>query len=53
MHGTYTAVKSKGESLISILNEMSSDAMNAHWEFAYGPKQLMKINKKWNYPLLA
>lgn len=53
LHGTYTAVKSKGESLIPILNEMSFDAMTAHWEFAYGPKQLLRINKKLDYPLLA
>ena len=34
IHGTYAAVKSKGEALVPILNEMNFDAMTAHWEFA-------------------
>ncbi|MGC9516648.1 MAG: bifunctional metallophosphatase/5'-nucleotidase [Methanomicrobiales archaeon] len=53
IHGTYAAVKSKGESLIPILNEMGFDAMTAHWEFAYGPEQFMDITNKLNYPMLA
>ena len=53
IHGTYAAVKSKGEALIPILNEMNFDAMTAHWEFAYGPKQFMNITRKLDYPMLA
>jgi sulfur-oxidizing protein SoxB len=53
IHGTYAAVKTKGEALVPILNKMNFDAMTAHWEFAYGPKQFKKIANQLNYPMLA
>ncbi len=53
IHGTYTAVKSRGEALIPILNAMGWDAMTAHWEFAYGPQHLREVVGRLNYPLLA
>ncbi len=53
IHGTYAAVKTKGEALVPVLNKMNFDAMTAHWEFAYGPKQFKKIVKKLHYPMLA
>lgn len=53
IHGTYPVVKSEGESLIPILNKMNFDAWTAHWDFAYGPKRLINIAERLNYPLLA
>ncbi|MDT8357985.1 MAG: 5'-nucleotidase C-terminal domain-containing protein [Methanomicrobiaceae archaeon] len=53
IHGTYAAVKSKGEALIPILNEMDLAAMTAHWEFAYGPEQFKSIAKRLSHPMLA
>ncbi len=53
IHGTYAAVKTKGESLIPILNYLDFDAMTAHWEFAYGPEHFLKLTKKLNYPMIA
>ena len=53
LHGTYPVVKSRGEAMIPILNEMGLEAMTAHWEFAYGPSHLKKLTQKLNYPLLA
>ena len=53
IHGTYAAVKTKGEALIPILNHLDFDAMTAHWEFAYGPEHFKKLTKKLNYPMLA
>lgn len=52
-HGTYAAVKSKGESLVPIMNELNLDGMTAHWEFAYGPKHFEKLVSMLNYPMLA
>ena len=52
-HGTHPVVNSKGEILIDLLNDLKVDAMSAHWDFAYGPKQLNHILSKLNYPLLA
>jgi sulfur-oxidizing protein SoxB len=53
IHGTFPAVKSKGQALIPILNTLAFDAMTAHWEFAYGPDKLKKIVEKLNFPMLA
>jgi 2',3'-cyclic-nucleotide 2'-phosphodiesterase (5'-nucleotidase family) len=53
IHGTFPAVKSRGEALIPILNHMRFDAFTPHWEFAYGPKQLESIVSKLDYPMLA
>ncbi|HCX03392.1 MAG TPA: bifunctional metallophosphatase/5'-nucleotidase [Clostridiales bacterium] len=52
-HGTYPVVSSKGEVLIPLLNDLSIDAMTAHWDFAYGPEHLYNIVDKLNYPLIA
>lgn len=53
IHGTYAAVKTQGEALIPILNQLQFDGMTAHWDFAYGPAQLKKIVQQLQYPLLA
>ncbi|MBD3191639.1 MAG: bifunctional metallophosphatase/5'-nucleotidase [Candidatus Heimdallarchaeota archaeon] len=53
IHGTYPAVRSKGNDLIPLLNALSFDGMTAHWEFAYGPEHLIEFSKKLDYPLLA
>lgn len=52
-HGTYPIVKSKGETMVPLLNDLHLDAMTAHWEFAYGPEHFINITKKLNYPMLA
>lgn len=52
-HGTYHLVKSKGEVILPLLNSLDLDAMTAHWEFAYGPEQFIKLTKKLNYPMLS
>lgn len=52
-HGTHPVVESKGEILIDLLNDLKMDAMSAHWDFAYGPKQLNHILSRLNYPMLA
>jgi 2',3'-cyclic-nucleotide 2'-phosphodiesterase (5'-nucleotidase family) len=53
IHGTFPAVKSKGEVLIPILNTLAFDAMTAHWEFAYGPDHVKQIVDQLNFPMLA
>lgn len=53
IHGTYAAVKTRGEALIPILNSLRFDAMTAHWEFAYGPDQFRKVAGELSYPMLA
>lgn len=53
IHGTYAAVKTKGEALIPLLNYLDFDAMTAHWEFAYGSEHFKKLSEKLNYPMIA
>ncbi len=53
IHGTYPAIKKEGFSLVPLLNELDFNAMTAHWEFAYGPKNFEKLVKKLHYPMLA
>ena len=52
-HGTYSVVKSEGEVLVELLNDLKLDAMTAHWEFAYGPEQFESLASKLSYPMLA
>ncbi len=52
-HGTYPVVKSRGEALVDIMNQLRPQAMTAHWDFAYGPKQLQTLASKLTYPVLA
>lgn len=52
-HGTFLAVNSKGEALIEPVNLLGLDAMTAHWDFAYGPKQFDKILSQLHHPMIA
>jgi 2',3'-cyclic-nucleotide 2'-phosphodiesterase (5'-nucleotidase family) len=53
IHGTFLAVKSKGNTVIPVLNALAFDGMTAHWEFAYGPTNFKRIVDKLEYPMLA
>jgi 2',3'-cyclic-nucleotide 2'-phosphodiesterase (5'-nucleotidase family) len=53
IHGTFPAVQSQGEALISLLNALEFDGMTAHWEFAYGPKQFTRVVDNLTFPMLA
>jgi sulfur-oxidizing protein SoxB len=53
IHGTFLAVKSKGDALVQVLNALAFDGMTAHWEFAYGPANFKRIVDKLEYPMLA
>ena len=52
-HGTYPVVKSKGQVLVPLLNDLGISAMTAHWEFAYGPRAFDSLLDSLNYPMLA
>jgi 2',3'-cyclic-nucleotide 2'-phosphodiesterase (5'-nucleotidase family) len=52
-HGTYPVVKSQGEIVVPILNQLGLKAMTVHWDFAYGPKHLQSVASRLNYPVLA
>ena len=52
-HGTFPAVHSKGEALVSVLNALELDAMTARWDFAWGPEHFETLTGKLSYPVLA
>jgi len=52
-HGTLPVIKSKGEAIVPILNKIGFSAMVGHWDFSYGPDQLLKLNSLLNYPVLG
>lgn len=52
-HGTYPAIQTKGQSLVSILNALAPVAMTAHWEFAYTPQGFKTLAGQLDYPVLA
>lgn len=52
-HGTYVSTSSKGLSMVPLMNALEFDAMTTHWEFAYGPEGVKKIEKQLSYPMLA
>ncbi len=52
-HGTYPVVQSQGEALVPIMNALDLDAMTVHWDFAYGPQQLLKLRDRLTHPMLA
>lgn len=53
IHGTYPVVKSRGDVLVPILNELQLDGWTAHWDFAYSTAYLKKFSEKLDHPLLA
>jgi S-sulfosulfanyl-L-cysteine sulfohydrolase len=53
IHGTHSAVQTRGQSLVPILQALDINGMTAHWEFAYGPQRLYEIVEQLPYRLLA
>lgn len=52
-HGTYPVVKTKGEVLLPILNQLGLNAMTVHWDFAYGPSRMEELAAGLKHPILA
>lgn len=53
LHGTFPAVRSKGEAFVPLLNALALEGMTAHWEFAFGPAHLSALAAQLSYPILA
>ncbi|MFO7698907.1 MAG: hypothetical protein R6X16_17380 [Anaerolineae bacterium] len=53
LHGTYPALKTRGQAMIPVLNSLGLDAMTAHWEYAYGPTTFKQRAAELDYPMLA
>ena len=53
LHGTKPLVETQGEAVVPILNALKFDALVGHWDFAYGPHHLQKLESKCNFPILG
>ena len=52
-HGTYPVIQTKGELLVTILNQLKFDAMTAHWDFAYRPRRMTELAGQLTFPMLG
>ena len=51
--GSYTANKTKGQDMITVMNALRPDAMTAHWEFTYGADRVKEAVESLDYAFLG
>ncbi|MBL6958793.1 MAG: thiosulfohydrolase SoxB [Rhodospirillales bacterium] len=51
--GSYTALKTLGEDMVTVQNALGIDAMTAHWEFTYGEDRVKELIEMLKFPFLA
>ena len=51
--GSYTANRTGGEDMITVMNALQPDAMTGHWEFTYGTERVQEVVDSLPYPFLG
>ncbi|MDH3581972.1 MAG: thiosulfohydrolase SoxB, partial [Hyphomicrobiales bacterium] len=51
--GSYTANKTLGQDMITVMNSLKPDAMTAHWEFTFGEKRVKEAVEALPFSFLA
>lgn len=51
--GSLTALRTRGQDMVNIMNAMAPDAMTSHWEFTYGIERVTEIVDALPFPFLG
>ena len=52
-HGSMTALRTKGQDMVNLMNALKPDAMTSHWEFTYGIDRVNEIVEELPFPFLG